>query len=188
MVTSEPAADPAADDVDRILQQWAVERPELDTLPMAVFGRIYQLARAVGDQQERVYAELGLSRPEFDVLATLRRTGAPFQLSPKALARSMMLTTGGMTGRLDRLEGRGLIRRSPDPDDRRGLVITLTPDGRRLIDRAVGPGVAAQGRLLEGLGRERAESLAALLRELILTSAPDTDPGTAPAPDTRTGP
>ena len=99
------------DDVDRIVEQWARERPDLLTDAMAVFGRIYRLARIVGDQQEVVYSAFGINRGEFDVLATLRRSGAPFQLSPKALSASLMLTSGGMTGRLDRLERRGLITR-----------------------------------------------------------------------------
>src|SRR5262245_39110731 len=102
------------DDVDRIVAQWAVERPELQTEAMAVFGRIYRIARNVGDRQEVVYARHGINRGEFDVLATLRRAGHPYALSPTALCESMMLTSGGMTGRLDRLQRRGLIERAPN--------------------------------------------------------------------------
>ncbi|MET7397619.1 MarR family transcriptional regulator [Dactylosporangium sp. NPDC005572] len=155
------------DDVDRILGQWARERPDLQTEAMGVFGRIYRLARVVGDRQEKVYGELGINRGEFDVLATLRRSGAPFQLSPKALSASLMLTTGGMTGRLDRLERAGWVTRSPDPADRRGLVITLTDRGRELIDEAVGVGLAAQREVLERLPEADRRSLADLLRALL---------------------
>jgi DNA-binding MarR family transcriptional regulator len=163
----------AADDVDRIIEQWARERPELQTEAMAVFGRVYRIARLVGDGQERVYAQHGISRGDFDVLATLRRHGAPYQLSPKALSASMMLTTGAMTGRLDKLEQRGLIRRSPDPDDRRGLVITLTDEGRALIDGAVGPGLAAQSDVLDKLPPASRQQLADLLRDLLAAASDD---------------
>ncbi|GGM09651.1 MarR family winged helix-turn-helix transcriptional regulator [Dactylosporangium sucinum] len=159
------------DDVDRILAQWARERPDLQTEAMGVFGRIYRLARLVGDRQERVYGELGINRGEFDVLATLRRAGAPFQLSPKALSASLMLTTGGMTGRLDRLERAGLVTRAPDPADRRGLVVTLTPRGRELIDEAVGIGLAAQREVLERLPAADRERLSSLLRDLLAAVA-----------------
>jgi DNA-binding MarR family transcriptional regulator len=155
------------DDVDRIVGQWAQERPELQTDAMAVFGRIYRLARIVGDQQERVYSVLGINRGEFDVLATLRRAGEPFQLSPKALSASLMLTTGGMTGRLDRLERAGLVTRSPDPVDRRGLVITLTLHGREIIDEAVVAGLDAQREVLERLPETSRRRLSALLRDLL---------------------
>lgn len=155
------------DDVDRIVAQWAQERPELQTEAMAVFGRIYRLARVVGDRQEKVYAEHGITRGEFDVLATLRRAGEPFQLSPKALSASLMLTTGGMTGRLDRLERAGLVARSPDPADRRGLVITLTRAGRATTDAAVVAGLDAQREVLERLPGPARRRLATLLRDLL---------------------
>jgi DNA-binding MarR family transcriptional regulator len=155
------------DHVDRIVQQWAQERPELETEAMAVFGRIYRIARLVGDQQTRVYAEHGITRGEFDVLATLRRSGSPYQLAPKALSASMMVTTGGMTGLLDRLERRSLIARSPDPVDRRGLLITLTETGRELVDGAVGAGLSAQREVLERLPAGRRRRLDELLKELL---------------------
>ena len=162
-----------ADDVDRIIEQWARERPDLETDAMAVFGRIYRLARTVGDRQERVYGALGINRGEFDVLATLRRSGEPFQLSPKALTAAMMLTSGGMTGRLDRLESRGLVTRSPDPADRRGLTITLTDAGRTLVDQAVVAGLDAQRKVLERLPAADRAVLSRLLRELLAAADPD---------------
>lgn len=156
-----------SDDVDRIVEQWGRERPDLQTDAMAVFGRIYRLAKVVGERQERVYGTLGINRGEFDVLATLRRAGEPFQLSPKALTASLMLTSGGMTGRLDRLERAALVARSPDPTDRRGLVITLTERGRELIDEAVGAGLAVQREVLDRLPGPRRRQLGNLLRDLL---------------------
>ncbi|MFI8306889.1 MarR family winged helix-turn-helix transcriptional regulator [Streptomyces sp. NPDC085927] len=158
------------DPVDAIIEQWARERPDLDTAAMEVFGRVQRLSRAMGDRMERAYAEYGISRGEFDVLATLRRSGEPYTLSPRRLSATLMLTTGGMTGRLDKLERAGLLRRSPDPHDRRGLQVTLTERGLRLADEAVGAGLALQTEALSALGGERAEQLADLLRELLLAT------------------
>src|SRR4051812_45197975 len=139
------------DGVDRIIEQWAHERPDLDTTAMAVFGRIFRLARVAGDAAEKAYAAYGIGRPEFDVMATLRRSGGPYQLSPGALADSMMLSTGGTTARLDRLEKAGLVERTPAPHDRRGVLVRLTDRGREIIDEAVGAGLAEQQRLLAHL-------------------------------------
>jgi DNA-binding MarR family transcriptional regulator len=122
----------------------------------------------MGDRMEKAYAPYGISRGEFDVLATLRRSDAPYTLSPRQLSATLMLTTGGMTGRLDKLERAGLLRRSPDPHDRRGLQVTLTDKGLRLIDEAVGAGLAVQTEALAHLDEERAGQLAALLRELLM--------------------
>jgi DNA-binding MarR family transcriptional regulator len=137
-----------ADAVDRIVEQWAHERPELDTTAMEVFGRVIRLARLAGDEVGRVYDRHGIGRPEFDVLATLRRSGPPYQLSPGSLAAAMMMSSGGTTARLDRLEQRGLIRRSADPDDRRGVLVALTEPGRELVDAALTAGLGRQQELL----------------------------------------
>ncbi|MFE0453301.1 MarR family winged helix-turn-helix transcriptional regulator [Streptomyces sp. NPDC058914] len=159
------------DAVDAIIGQWAVERPDLDTTAMEVFGRIHRLSRAIGDRMEKAYAALGISRGEFDVLATLRRSGEPYALSPRQLSATLMLTTGGMTGRLDKLERAGLLRRSPDPHDRRGLQVTLTERGRELVEKAVGAGLAVQTEALSAaLDTEQAGHLAGLLRELLLAT------------------
>ncbi|MFC7534711.1 MarR family winged helix-turn-helix transcriptional regulator [Actinoplanes sp. GCM10030250] len=155
------------DGVDRILEQWAGERPDMDTEAMGVFGRIYRLARLAGDATERAYAAYGIGRPEFDVLATLRRAGKPYQLSPGALAASMMLSTGGTTARLDRLEKAGLVARSPDPDDRRGVLVRLTDKGHDIADAAVAAGLAEQQRLLAHLPPPERQQLNALLRDLL---------------------
>jgi DNA-binding MarR family transcriptional regulator len=155
------------DAVDAIIGQWAAVRPDLDTAAMEVFGRISRLARTMGDRMEKAYARFGISRGEFDVLATLRRSGEPYTLSPRQLSATLMLTTGGMTGRLDKLERAGLLRRSPDPHDRRGLQVTLTEEGLSLVDRAVGAGLALQTEALSTLDAEQAGQLADLLRELL---------------------
>ncbi|MDQ0930851.1 MarR family winged helix-turn-helix transcriptional regulator [Streptomyces turgidiscabies] len=155
------------DPVDAIIDQWAAVRPDLDTAAMEVFGRIYRLARTMGDRTEQAYAPLGIARGEFDVLAALRRAGEPYTLSPRQLSSTLMLTTGGMTGRLDKLERAGLVRRSPDPHDRRGLQVTLTEEGLSRVDEAVGAGLAAQTRALSGLDAGKAGQLADLLRELL---------------------
>ena len=155
------------DGVDRIIEQWAHERPDLDTTAMAVFGRVFRLAKVAGDEVEKAYAAFGIGRPEFDVLATLRRSGAPYQLSPGALAGSMMLSSGGTTARLDRLEKAGLVERIPSPTDRRSVLVRLTDRGREIIDDAVAAGLAEQRRLLGHLPPAKVRQLSALLREAL---------------------
>jgi DNA-binding MarR family transcriptional regulator len=155
------------DGVDRILGQWATQRPDLDTEAMGIFGRIFRLARAGGDATAAAYARSDLTRGDFDVLATLRRSGADRPLSPSALSATLMLTSGGMTQRIDRLERAGLVRRSPDPADRRALRVSLTERGAQVVDRAVEDGLAAEQRLLAGIPPERRREVDAMLRELL---------------------
>lgn len=155
------------DQVDHILEQWQQERPDIDPSPMAVFGRLHRLSRLVGDHVQAAYAQHGLDRGEFDVLATLRRAGPPFELSPTALTASLMLTSGGMTARLDRLEDAGLIRRRPAARDRRRVVVTLTGTGRERVDAAVESGLRAEAAILEGLSSERRRQLVDALRDLL---------------------
>lgn len=156
----------ARDDVDAIVEQWQRQRPDLPTEAMAVCGRLFRASRAVGDEMERTYREFGIGRAEFDVLASLRRSAQP-SLAPTALASAMMLSTGGMTSRLDRLERAGLVARSPEPSDRRGLQITLTDAGRTVIDQAVVAGVEAQERFLGGLTPSQRQALSDALAALI---------------------
>jgi DNA-binding MarR family transcriptional regulator len=157
------------DGVDEILDQWARERPDLDHSPIAVIGRISRLARELEQRMEVVYREQGLEGDWYDVLATLRRAGPPYTLRPSELTRTLMLTSSGTTKRLDRLERAGLIARTPDPSDRRGVLITLTDAGLELHDRAITAHLDNERDLLSGLtGAERAQ-LAALLRRLQLT-------------------
>jgi len=155
------------DAVDAIIDQWAAVRPDLDTRAMEVFGRIFRLSRAMGDRMEKAYAPHGISRGEFDVLATLRRAGEPHTLSPRQLSATLMLTTGGMTGRLDKLERAALLRRSPDPHDRRALQVTLTEKGLTVVDEAVSAGLATETEALSALNEEQADQLADLLRVLL---------------------
>lgn len=157
------------DGVDGIVEQWAAERPDLDTGAMAVFGRIYRAARLAADVQERCYAQFGITRADFDVLATLRRAGGPDGLSPGRLTEALMLTSGGMTSRLDRLERAGHLVRTPDPGDRRALLIRLTDTGRALVDEAVAAGLAEQQRLLGDLSAAQRTRLIGDLRELLLS-------------------
>jgi len=152
------------DGVDRIIAQWARERPDLDTTAMAVFGRVFRLSRMGGDHVERAYADYGIGRAEFDVLATLRRSGEPYQLSPSALAESMMLSSGGTTARLDRLEKAGLVERIPSASDRRSVLVRLTGRGREIIDDAVAAGLEEQRRLLSHMPPAKVRQLSDLLR------------------------
>jgi len=133
-----------------------------------VLGRLSEAATLVArDRLAPLFARYGLQHGEFDVLATLRRSGAPFSLTPTALYETTMVTSGAMTNRLDRLEKAGLIRRVPHPSDRRGLMVQLTEEGRELIDRAVEAHVENEHRILSSLDTEERERLAALLEKLI---------------------
>ena len=161
--------DQARDAVDVIQEQWLRERPDLDRSPMGVVGRISRTATLLQRELDRVFAQHGLTGGDFDVLATLRRHGEPFRLTPGELSRTTMVTTGGMTKRLDRLEERGLIRREDDPRDRRGKLIALTDHGRDLVDRTVEAHLQNEERLLAPLSGEKREQLAGLLRELLIS-------------------
>ena len=157
------------DFIDGILSQWKRERPDLDTSPMAVIGRVGRLQSHLDRLLAAVFEQFGLGRGEFDVLATLRRSGEPFRLNPKALTERLMLSPAAMTNRLDNLERAGLIRRMPDPEDRRGLLIELTRDGRRVIDQAMSAHVENEERILAALTKQERRDLAALLRKLLLS-------------------
>jgi DNA-binding MarR family transcriptional regulator len=159
---------PGRDGVDQILEQWRRERPELDHAPIGVIGRISRLAREIEARLEPVYREHGLEPGWHDVLATLRRHGPPFRLRPTDLTNASMLTSSGTTKRLDKLEQAGLIARSPDPDDRRGTLITLTDAGRELIDALTVEHLANEQRILGALGADEQRRLADLLRKLQL--------------------
>ena len=171
----------ATDGVDAILDQWRRERPDLDTSPIGVIGRISRLAREIERRLEPVYAASGLEPGWYDVLATLRRTGPPYQLRPTDFAATLMLTSSGTTKRLDRLEAAGHITREPDPSDRRGVLITLTPQGRSLIDRAASKHLANERRILAGLTAPERRQLAGLLRKLTITLPPHNKDQPAPA-------
>ena len=165
--------------------QWRVERPDLDAFPMEVLGRLIEAATLIGrDRLAPLFAQAGLQPGEFDVLATLRRSGPPFALTPTALYEALMISSGGMTSRLDRLEKAGLIARRPHPSDRRGILVTLTGAGRRLIDDLVGAHVENQRRVLAGLDAADQHSLNGLLARLIagLAEGGETAVGERPRP------
>lgn len=156
----------SSDPIDVLLDQWRRERPDLDPAPMGLVGRLLRVARAADRAVGEGLADQGLRPGWFDVLSALRRAGAPYELTPGALATAVMLSTGGMTKRLDQMEDAGLIARSPDPRDRRGLLIGLTAKGRRSVDRALEAHLANEERLLSGLSGAERRRLDALLRKL----------------------
>ena len=155
------------DRVDDILAEWARERPELDTTAMGVVGRLLLVARLADDRLSAPLRERGLERCWFALLAALRRAGRPYELNPKALMAAVMLSSGGMTKRLDSMERAGLIERRPDPADRRGTLVRLTAAGKRAVDRAVDLHVANEDRLLASLGQDEVRVLDGLLRRLL---------------------
>jgi DNA-binding MarR family transcriptional regulator len=160
------------DGVDEILEQWRRERPDLDPSPIGVIGRISRLARELEQRLEPVYREHGLEAGWHDVLATLRRSGPPYRLRPSEFTGALMLTSSGTTKRLDRLEQAGLITREPDPQDRRGILITLTPEGIELIDALTAAHLENERRVLAGLSAAEQDRLAGLLRKLQLGLPP----------------
>jgi len=156
------------DRVDAIEAAWRRERPDVDVAPLALFGRLF---RAVSLADARLAAGLtgyDLQPGWFDLLAALRRAGKPYQLNPTQLSQATMLSSAGMTKRLDRMAAAGLVERHPDPTDRRGTLVRLTPRGRRTIDAALPLHVANEARLLAGLTKQDRRSLDALLRKLLV--------------------
>jgi DNA-binding MarR family transcriptional regulator len=156
------------DGVDRMIEQWGRERPDLDVSPIGVIGRISRLARELEQRLEPVYREQGLEPGWYDVLATLRRAGPPYRLRPTEFTRTLMLTSSGTTKRLDKLEQAGLIARSPDPADRRGTLITLTDAGRELIDGLTPAHLENERTIIAALNEDEQRRLVELLRKLQL--------------------
>ena len=157
----------AADEVDRIVSAWHVERPDLDTSPMSVFSRVTRLARRLDLERRRVFTDHDLEPWQFDVLSSLRRAGAPYALTPGALMNELMVSSGTTTNRIDRLEADGLVARSPSPSDRRAVLVTLTAAGRRRVDAAMVSLLDCETRLIGSLSREESATLAGLLRRLL---------------------
>jgi len=151
------------DHVARIQAEWARERPDLDVSPQGVIGRLHRLAGHLTEQLLVVYRRFGLGEGEFDVLATLRRAGPPFERAPGELAQFTMVTTGAMTKRIDRLERDGLVTRRRSTTDGRGRVVAQTPAGRARSDAACTEHMHNERRLLDGLSTEDAAALEALL-------------------------
>ncbi|SNY55382.1 MarR family winged helix-turn-helix transcriptional regulator [Paractinoplanes atraurantiacus] len=153
----------ATDHVARIQQAWARERPDLDVTPQGVIGRLHRVAGHLTDQLTVVYRRYGLGEGDFDVLAALRRAGAPFERAPGELAAHTMVTTGAMTKRIDRLERDGLVTRRPSTTDGRGRVVALTDAGRTSIDQAFTDHMRNERRLLDELSPADAAALEAIL-------------------------
>lgn len=161
------------DRVDEIVDQWALARPDLDVSPMQVIGRISRLSRVLDDRLAPVFANHGLGEGEFDVLATLRRAGGTEGLSPTELGSSMMVTSGAVSKRVDRLVAAGLVHRLPRADDGRGRSVRLTDQGADVVDQAVEAHVSNERILLAGLTPVQQDRLADLLRTLALSLTQD---------------
>lgn len=155
------------DDVDRFRRQWARELPDVDTSPMSVFGRINRLARRLHPEISASFAEHGIDRGEFDVIGTLRRSGPPYRLTPTELYTSLMLTSGGLTSRLMKLEEAGLIVREQSNEDRRSFSARLTRKGMRLAEAAFRADMANELAMLAALPESERAALAELLRKLL---------------------
>ncbi len=156
------------DHVDRVQAQWRAERPEIDTSPMGIIARLHRIADALRSELISLYREHDLGEGEFDILATLRRTGAPFELTPSELAQQTMVTTGAVSKRLDRLEMAGLVTRRENLQDARGRVVALTPQGSDTIDRAYEAHMRNEARLLDHFSAAEQRQLQGLLRSWAL--------------------
>lgn len=155
------------DHVDRLRTQWRREKPDLDTSPVEIFGRIYRISRLVTPGIETALGRHGLDRGEFDVLATLCRQGPPYRLTPTELYAALLIASGSLTHRLGRLESAGLIRRLPSEHDGRSLSAELTEAGRSVVLTAYHDDMAFEASLLEGLRPEARDELASALRHLM---------------------
>lgn len=160
----------AKDSIDRILEQWSLERPDLDTSSLSVVVRLMTLYKPLLREATRALEPLGLELWQYDVLSALRRQGRPFSLSATRLAEATGLSAGAMTNRIDKLEDLGLVRRTVVKSDRRGVRVTLTPRGQRMIDSAIKLRLEAADASLRGLSRRERQQLAGLLRKVLITS------------------
>ena len=156
-----------SDHIDRIVAQWRRERPDLDTAPLELFGRLFRAAQLADAALGEMLVEHDLQTGWFDLLAALRRAGAPYELNPTQLMQATMLSSGGMTKRLDRMVEAGLVERRPDPGDRRGTLVKLTRRGKTVIDKAIAAHVANEERLLRSLSSAERRNLDELLRTLL---------------------
>lgn len=155
------------DEVDELVAAWARERSDLDLAPVEVFSRIGRLARHLDLARKSAFHDNGVESWEFDVMAALRRAGDPYELSPGRLLRETLVTSGTMTNRIDRLTARGFVERLPDPHDRRGVLVRLTPEGKVAVDSAFEALLEAERDLISGLGEPDRAQLGTLLRTLL---------------------
>lgn len=167
------------DHVDQILAQWRRERPDQDASPMGIVGRVKRLSRVFDQETTQTFARHGLEPREFDVLATLRRSGAPYRLAAGQLGRALMITSGTVTNRIDGLEAAELVRRTDDPGDRRGVLVELTPKGLKQVDAVLEHHLETERRLLATLTGPQQGQLADLLRRLLLAHG-DSEPIVTP--------
>lgn len=159
----------AADSIESLLAEWQRERPDLDPWPFAIFGRIWRLSANLLGDAEKWLAPVGLTFESFSLIVTLRRSGPPYELNPTALYRESLLSSGAITNRIDRVEAQGMVRRLPDPNDRRGTIVQLTAKGRTVADRAIKLHFEALAEELSGIDRAERDQLAALLSKLLLS-------------------
>lgn len=158
-------------DIEEIRAQWAKQRPDIDTGPMGVIGRVVRLAALYSEEMGTTFAKHGLSTASFDVLATLLRSGPPHALSPNQLLATMMVTSGTMTNRIDQLEKDGFVARVPNPEDKRSVHVKLTTNGMKKIDAAVSDHVIVQKRLVEGLSELDQSELNSILDKCLSSVA-----------------
>ncbi|HSP75309.1 MAG TPA: MarR family transcriptional regulator [Cryobacterium sp.] len=159
---------PAHDEVDRIVDAWLRERPDLDFAPLQVLSRVARLSKHLDRARRTAFSRSELDSWEFDVLSALRRAGAPYELSPKALLQQTLVSSGTMTNRIDRLVERGLVTRRTDPNDGRGIFVGMNPAGLTRVDAAITRLVDAEAELLATLSPTEQTGLATLLRKLSL--------------------
>ena len=152
------------DAIDELLEQWRIERPDLDFHPVAVVGRVVRLARVLEREFKEFFAEHGLEKGEWDVLAVLRRTGEPYAVTAGTLLKAGMLTSGAVTNRIDRMAAKGLVERVRDGQDRREVRVKLTQHGFELADKLIGLHLENEARLLEALSDKEMDQLADSLR------------------------
>jgi len=160
------------DQIDEVLGSWRSTRPSIDTGPLEVTGRLSRIGPLLERRQEAVFSRFGVNRGEVGALSALRVSGPPHRLSPTRLGRGLMLSSAGVTSRIDRLERRGLVRRLPDPDDRRGVIVELTDEGARLVDEAVAAVAESDRQLLARLDADEIAQLQALLKKLLASLEP----------------
>jgi DNA-binding MarR family transcriptional regulator len=157
-----------SDEVDRIVDAWQQERPDLDVAPLQILSRVSRLARHLDIARREAFAVNDLEPGEFDVLAALRRTGKPYALTPSALISQNLVTSGTMTNRIDRLESKDLVARMPDPTDGRGVLVQLTQSGKSAVDRALEELLSREKSILATVSKTDQEKLAHVLRDIVL--------------------
>lgn len=159
---------PEHDEVDRLIEGWKQQRPDVDTSPMQIFSRISRLNRFLSLKRRQAFAKHQLDEWEFDMLSTLRRGGDDAALSPGTMMAELLVSSGTMTNRIDRLEQKGLVKRQPDPSDRRGVLVILTSKGKKAVDNAIQSLVDCEKAMLEDFSPKDCDTMASLLHTLLV--------------------